>query len=61
MKRQGQTKQYEGSTISGTFLYLQQGESPSLIFLGHTVYCVLETLMALFSFIPLLLLLFVCF
>lgn len=38
MKKQGQTKQYEGSAISGTFLYLQQRDSPLLVFPGHTVY-----------------------
>lgn len=55
MKRQGQTKQYEGSTInsfSHFFFCLQQRDSPSLNFPGHTVYCVLKTLLALFSFIP---------
>lgn len=55
MKKQGQTKQYEGSAIPGTFLYLQQRDSPSLIFPGHTVYWVLKTLIAAFSFIPLFL------
>lgn len=51
MNRQGQTKQYEGSTMNSFWhfvLYVQQRDSPSLIFPGHTVSCVIQTQLALF-------------